>query len=86
VSLVPNDAIIQEYPKPSTIADMRRLMSVSSAKRRYSDTNPLANDQVTIGCGNVDLEMNGEGTSFASHGIEQGTTSYTGKAKAEYGP
>jgi copper transporter 1 len=75
VSLVPNDAIIQEYPKPSTIADMRRLMSVSSAKRRYSDTNPLANDQVTIGCGNVDLEMNGEGTSFASHGIEQGTTS-----------
>jgi copper transporter 1 len=74
VSLVPNDAIIQEYPKPSTIADMRRLMSVSSAKRRYSDTNPLANDEVTIGCGNFDLERDGETTAFASYGAEQETS------------
>merc|ERR1719469_925941 len=54
--LVPENAIIQEYPHPATFADMRQFMVSRTLKRSYSDTNPQTikykdNENLSIGCG-----------------------------------
>ncbi len=50
-------------------------MSVSSAKRRFRDTNPLANDDLTIGCGIYDLKRAEQESALASHFVGEGISS-----------
>lgn len=64
--LVPEDAIIQEFPRPSTFADMRQLMSARSSKRTYSETNPLAQVNAAIGCGISDQDKEKEANMLST--------------------